>query len=47
MIIAINIIDGHGLSNGGQSLVTAKEEQGNAVLAVHFTVKAIKPAVHY
>ena len=23
------------------------QEQGNAVLAVHYTVKADKPAVHY
>ena len=36
MALAINITDGRDLNN---KAVTAKEEQGNAVLAIHFTVK--------
>ena len=40
MALAIDIINGRGLSNKACRLVTVKEELGNAVLAVHFTVKA-------
>ena len=38
MVHAIDTIDGWGLNN---EVRTAKEEQCNAVFAVHFTVKAI------
>ena len=42
MTVAVNITDGWGLNNGEFcELVTTKEEQGNAVLTVHFTVNAI------
>ena len=37
MALAIDITDGCGLSNE----VTVEEEQGNAVFAVHFAVKAL------
>ena len=40
MALAINIIDGRDLSNEVR-LVTVEEEQGNAVFAVHFAVKAL------
>ena len=39
MALAIDITDGRGLRNA--QLVTVKEEQGNAVFAVHFEVKAL------
>ena len=39
MALAIDIIDGRGLRNA--SLVTVEEEQGDAVFAVHFAVKAL------
>ena len=42
MALAIDTIDGWGLSNRTcHELRTAKEEQGNAVFAIHFTVKAV------
>ena len=37
MALAVNTIDGQSLGNE----VTSKEEQGNVVFAVHFTVKGI------
>ena len=42
MALAIDITDGRGLSNEARSasLVTVEEEQGNAVYAVNFIVKA-------
>ena len=41
MALAIDITDGRGLSNEARpALVTVEEEQGNAVFAVHFAVKA-------
>ena len=36
MALAINVTNGCGLSNGSALLVTIKEEQGNAVFAIHF-----------
>ena len=41
MALAINITNECGLSNLSMSLVTVKEEQGNAVFAVHFAVKVL------
>ena len=42
MALAIDTIDGRGLSNEAcRELLHAKEEQGNAVFAVYYTVKAI------
>ena len=42
MTVAIDITDGRGLNNeASRELVTTKEEQGNAVLAVHFTVNTV------
>ena len=38
MILAVDNINEHGLSNEAH-LNTVREEQGNAVLAIHFTVK--------
>ena len=40
MTLAIDITDGYGLSNKAFRF-TSKEEQGNALLAIHFIVKAI------
>ena len=37
MALAIDTVDGLGLSNEVRR-VTSKEEQGNAVFAVHYTV---------
>ena len=39
--LAIDITDGHGLSNKARHEFLPKEEQGNTVFAVHFTVKVI------
>ena len=40
--VAINITDGRGLSNEARGyIVTVEEEQGNAVFAIHFVVKAL------
>ena len=40
--LLIDTVDGRGLSNDrSASCVTSKEEQGNAVFAVHYTVKAV------
>ena len=39
MALAVDITDRHGLIVTNVLLVTAKEEQGNAVSAIHFTVK--------
>ena len=45
MTLAIDSIE---LSNKAhRELITAKEEQGNTVLAIHFTVKGVLPAVHF
>ena len=41
MALAIDTVDGRGLSNEAHQCVTSKEEQGNAVFAVHYTVKAV------
>ena len=42
MALTINIIKGCGLSNKvHHELRTTKEEQGKAVFAIYFTVKAI------
>ena len=41
MALAINIIDGRDLSNEACHALLPKEEQGNSVFAVHFTVKAV------
>ena len=38
MALAINIADGHGLSNEGV-ISSLEEEQGKVVFAVHFAVK--------
>ena len=40
MALAIDITDGRGLSKIA-SLVTVEEDQGNAVFAIHFAVKAL------
>ena len=49
MALAMDIIDGRGFTNEARCvLLISKEEQGNALhIAVHFTVKAILPVVHY
>ena len=42
MVLAIDIINGRGLSNEARHYnITVKEEQGNAVYAVNFAVKAL------
>ena len=41
MTLAIDITDGRGLSNEGASRVSVEEEQGNAVVAIHFIVNAV------
>ena len=42
MVLAIDITDGRGLSKEShRRLVTVEEDQGNAVFAVHFAVKAL------
>ena len=44
MTLAINIVDWLGLIRSNEvclELCITKEEQGNAVLAVHFTVKGV------
>ena len=47
MILAIDIAEGRGLSNYTHCELISKEGQAYAVFAVHFTVKAILPAVFY
>ena len=44
LAILIDTIDGCSLSN---KMCPGKEEQGNAVLAIHFIVKDISPIVHW
>ena len=39
--LAINITDGHGLSNKAHRELLSKKSKGNAVFAVHFAVKGI------
>ncbi len=39
MVLAIDTIDGQGLSNEVHHELLSKEEQSDAVFAVHFTVK--------
>ena len=46
MALTIDTDDGRGLSNEAHC-VTSKEDQGNAVFAIHYMVKAILPVVHY
>ena len=41
MVPAIDTIDGRGLSNKVRRELLPKEEQGSAVFAVHYTVKAV------
>ena len=45
MALAMDTVDWWGLVT--KYVVTAKEEYGNAVFAIHYTVKAIYAAVHY
>ena len=42
MKLAIDKMDGHGLSNK----VTAEEDKGDAVLAIHFTIGVISSVEH-
>ena len=42
MALAIDTVDGQGHSNETRCVLrTSKEEQDNAVFAVHYTVKAV------
>ena len=42
MALAINTVDGRGLNNETRHVLrTSKEEQGNAVFAIHYMVKAV------
>ena len=41
MAVAINTIDGWGLSNKVRRELLPKEEQDNPVFAVHYTVKGV------
>ena len=41
MVLAIDITDGRGLSKESHRWVTVEEDQGNAVFAVQFAVKAL------
>ena len=46
MTLAIDIVDGHGLSNKARCELLSKKRKV-MVLAVHITVKGIQPGVHY
>ena len=41
MTLAIDITDRRGLSNEARCELLPKEDQGNAVLAIYFAVKAV------
>ena len=48
MALAIDTVDGRGLSNEARRVLLLKKSKVcNAVFAVHHTLKAVEPVVHY